>query len=90
MIINIIPIILRYFISLTWGHVSESVKSKIEMYDSVKDTAKPAFYAASAYASWVIIFTNIYHLHNDNPAVKSQAPYTDRVRYSIANKSIYF
>src|SRR5882757_8720451 len=60
MLINIVPILLRYFISLFWGHVSESVKSKIEMYDSVKDTAKPAFYAASAYASWIIIFGHIY------------------------------
>ena len=79
MLINIVPILLRYFISLTWGHVSESVKSKIEMYDSVKDTAKPAFYAASGYASWIIIFDNIYRLHSVNGT--SQAPYTDRVRY---------
>lgn len=79
MLINLVPILLRYFISLTWGHVSESVKSKIEMYDSVKDTAKPAFYAASGYASWIIIFDNIYRLHSVNDT--SQAPYTDRVRY---------
>jgi hypothetical protein len=85
MLINIVPILLRYFISLFWGHVSESVKSKIEMYNSVKDTAKPAFYAASAYASWIIIFNHVYHLHSDNSAVESRAPYTDRVRYSIAN-----
>ena len=85
MLINIVPILLRYFISLSWGHVSESVKSKIEMYDSVKDTAKPAFYAASAYASWIIIFNHIYGLHSDNSSVGSRAPYTDRVRYSIAS-----
>ena len=83
MFINIIPILLRNFISLSWGHVSEVVKSQIEMYDSVKDTAKPAFYAASAYASWIIIFTHIYHLHSDNSSVESRAPYTDRVGYSI-------
>ena len=82
MFINIIPILLRYFISLSWGHVSEFVKSKIEMYDSVKDTVKPAFYVASAYASWIIIFTHIYHLHSDSSSVESRAPYTDRVRYS--------
>ena len=80
MLINIVPILLRYFISLSWGHVSESVKSKIEMYNSVKDTAKPAFYAASAYASWIIIFNHVYHLHSDDSAVESRAPYTDRVR----------
>ena len=85
MLINIIPLLLRYFISLSWGHVSESVKSKIEMYNSVKDTAKPAFYAASAYASWIIIFNQIYNLHSDNIAVQSRAPYTDRVRHFIAN-----
>lgn len=54
------------------------------MYNSVKDTAKPAFYAASAYASWIIIFNHVYNLHSDNSAVESRAPYTDRVRYSIA------
>ena len=90
MFINIIPILLRYFILLSWGHVSESVKSKIEMYDSVKDTAKPAFYAASAYASWIIIFNKIYHLHSDNSAVHSRAPYTDRVRYFIPQISFWY
>ena len=90
MLINIIPILLRYFISLSWGHVSESVKSKIEMYNSVKDTAKPAFYAASAYASWIIIFDKIYHLHSGNTSlVPSRAPYTDRVRCPIVNCPIY-
>ena len=83
MLINIVPILLRYFIALSWGHVSESVKSKIEMYNSVKDTSKPAFYAASAYASWIIIFSNIYNLHSDNVAVDSRAPYTDRVCYFL-------
>ena len=58
------------------------------MYNSVKDTAKPAFYAASAYASWIIIFNNVYQLHSDNSAVGSRAPYTDRVRYTIANCQI--
>ena len=88
MLINIVPILLRYFISLSWGHVSESVKSKIEMYNSVKDTMKPAFYAASAYASWIIIFNHVYNLHSDSIAVESRAPYTDRVRFSIANCQI--
>jgi hypothetical protein len=85
MLINLVPILLRYFISLTWGHVSEYVKSKIEMYNSVKDTAKPAFYAASAYASWIIIFNNIYNLRSNDIAIPSRAPYTDRVCYFIAS-----
>lgn len=88
MLINLVPIILRYFISLSWGHVSESVKSKIEMYNSVKDTAKPAFYAASAYASWIIIFDHIYILHSDNTSINSRAPYTDPVCYFVANCAV--
>ncbi|KAF9481972.1 hypothetical protein BDN70DRAFT_991464 [Pholiota conissans] len=80
MIIDIVPIFLRYFISATWGHVSESVKTRIETYDSVKNTAKPAFYAGSAFASWVIIFNNIYELYNSGDTSKSRAQYTNRMR----------
>ena len=79
MIVDVIPIIVRYFISATWGHVSEAVKTKIELYDSVKDTFKPALYASSAYASWVVIFGNIYELYDANNASQSRASYTRRV-----------
>ncbi|KAJ3503863.1 hypothetical protein NLJ89_g8241 [Agrocybe chaxingu] len=78
MIIDIIPILIRFFISAFWGHVSESVKTKLETYDSVKDTAKPAFYAGSAYASWIIIFEGIYKLYNGEDTSQSRAGYTYR------------
>ncbi|PPQ77268.1 hypothetical protein CVT25_010850 [Psilocybe cyanescens] len=79
MIIDIIPILFRFFISAVWGHVSESIKTKIETYDSVKDTAKPAFYAGSAWASWVIIFVHIYKLYDDSEPENSRAGYTIRL-----------
>ncbi|KAH9482890.1 Mechanosensitive ion channel protein Msy1 [Psilocybe cubensis] len=79
MIIDIIPILFRFFISAVWGHVSESIKTKIETYDSVKDTAKPAFYAGSTWASWVIIFVHIYKLYDQNEPEKSRARYTIRL-----------
>ncbi len=74
-----IPIFLRFFLSATWGHVSEDVKTKIETYDSVKGTAKPAFYAGTAYSSWVIIFAEIYELHNNASPDESRASYTQRM-----------
>jgi hypothetical protein len=80
MIIDIIPILLRFFLSISWGHVSEYVKTRIETYDSVKNTAKPAFYAASAYASWVIIFSGIYNLYNISDPKSSRAGYTQRMQ----------
>jgi hypothetical protein len=90
MIIDTIPIFIRYLISAIWGHVSESVKTRIETYDSVKDTAKPAFYAASAYASWIIIFGGIYHLFNGADNSKSRARYTNRVSGLLAVLTILF
>lgn len=83
MIVDIIPIIVRYFISATWGHVSEAVKTKIELYDSVKDTFKPALYASSTYASWVIIFGNIYKLYDASNASQSRASYTQRLSEAV-------
>ncbi|KAJ2930224.1 hypothetical protein H1R20_g6858, partial [Candolleomyces eurysporus] len=79
MIIDVIPIFVRYFLAAAWGHVSEAFKSRLEMYASVKDTVKPAFYAASGLASWVIIFGHIYNLYSEDDDVVSSAPYTDRV-----------
>ncbi|KAF9569455.1 hypothetical protein CPC08DRAFT_623518 [Agrocybe pediades] len=78
MIIDIIPILSRYIISAVWGHVSEYVKTRIETYDSVKDTAKPAFYAGSAWASWAIIFGAIYGLYDIPEPSLSRAGYTIR------------
>lgn len=40
MIIDIIPSIVRFIISVAWGHVSETIKSRIEMFNSVKNTIK--------------------------------------------------
>ncbi|KDR83508.1 hypothetical protein GALMADRAFT_55000 [Galerina marginata CBS 339.88] len=78
MIIDIVPILFRYLISAVWGHVSESIKTRIEVYDSVKDTIKPAFYAGSAYASWTIIFVDIFSLYNAGHPAASRASYTIR------------
>jgi hypothetical protein len=77
MIIDIIPAIVRFLISIGWGHVSEFVKNRIELYDSVKDNIKPVLYAGSAWGSWVITFENIFRLYN--PKGESWAPYTSRV-----------
>lgn len=79
MIVDIIPMLFTFALGLAWGHVSEAVKSRIEKYDSVKNTFKPVLYAASAWVSWVIIFENIYNLHNGEDHSLSRADYTYRV-----------
>jgi hypothetical protein len=78
MIIDIIPAIIRVAIAVTWGHVSETVRTKLELYASIKDTIKPLFYAASAWLSWNILFRNIFML-NDSSNAQNYARYTDRV-----------
>lgn len=84
MIVDIIPALTRIFISISWGHVSEEVKSHIELYDSIKDTFKPVLYAASAWLSWIILFQNVFKLYNSSAGETSPAPYTDRVS-ALAN-----
>ncbi|KAH0839621.1 Mechanosensitive ion channel-domain-containing protein [Lanmaoa asiatica] len=83
MIIDIVPTITRILISVSWGHVSEEVKSHIELYDSVKDTFKPVLYAASAWLSWIILFQNIFKLYDGAANGTSFAPYTDRIAQAI-------
>ncbi|KAJ6558187.1 hypothetical protein B0H19DRAFT_1150288 [Mycena capillaripes] len=34
LIIDIIPTFIRFLISVVWGHVSERIKTRIEMYNS--------------------------------------------------------
>ncbi|KAF8211527.1 Mechanosensitive ion channel-domain-containing protein [Mycena galopus ATCC 62051] len=65
MIIDIVPTVFRFMVSVAWGHVSEMIKSRIEMFNSVKNTIKPVFYAASAWVSWVIIFGHIFKLYGN-------------------------
>ncbi|KAI0663140.1 Mechanosensitive ion channel-domain-containing protein [Cubamyces menziesii] len=83
LIVDIIPVIVRWFIALTWGHVSEIVKSRLELYNSVKDTIKPVLYAASGWVSWVILFNNIYGLYDMDDTGSSRASYTPRVYEAI-------
>ena len=78
MIVDVIPVFVRFLISAGWGHVSEYVKNRIELYDSVKDNIKPMLYAGSIWVSWIIIFENIFELYTSKN-VASRAPYTDRV-----------
>ena len=43
LLVDIVPVIARYVIMAAWGHVSERIKNRIEMYNSVKDAIKPVF-----------------------------------------------
>jgi len=79
MIIDIIPAVARFIISVSWGHVSEFIKSRIEMYESVKGTIKPVLYAASGWVSWIILFANIFDLYDAGEPQNSAASYTPRV-----------
>lgn len=79
LLVDIVPIVVNYTLAIVWGDVSEDVKTKTELYNSVKDTVKPVFYAASAWVSWVIIFSGIYHLYDMDDSTKSRAQYTGRV-----------
>lgn len=78
-LLDIVPTVVRYFLSAFWGHVSESVKSRLELYISVKNTLKPVLYAASAWVSWVIIFVDIFGLYNAADPRASRASYLNRI-----------
>jgi len=80
-IIDIIPGIFTWVIFIVWGHINEKLKSRVELYNSVDDTVKPAFYAAAAWVSWVILFDAIYNLYDMGDESQSRAPYTPRVGF---------
>lgn len=79
LLVDVVPILTRFLLAAFWGHVSEDVKSKTELYNSVKDTIKPVFYAASGWISWVIVFAHIYKLHDVDNGSESRAEYTNVV-----------
>ncbi|KAI0796486.1 Mechanosensitive ion channel-domain-containing protein [Abortiporus biennis] len=89
LLIDFLPPIIRYFIALSWGHVSEAIKTKLELYNSVKDTIKPLFYAASGWVSWVILFEHIYKLYNQDDPGNSRARYTERI-YQVIEFLFFF
>lgn len=78
-IVDLIPLLLPFVIYMVWGVVSESVISRIEIYNAVKSRFKPVLYAAFAWGSWVIIFGGIYGLYNHREPTNSFAGYTRRV-----------
>ncbi|KXN86319.1 Mechanosensitive ion channel protein 5 [Leucoagaricus sp. SymC.cos] len=79
LVIDLVPIVARFIIAAAWGHVSEFVKNRIEMYNSVKGNIKPVFYAASGWLSWTIIFGGIFKLFDSNEPSQSRAGYTYRL-----------
>ena len=79
LIVDIIPGVIRFVISIAWGHVSEVIKSRLELYTSVKEPIKPVLYAASCWISWVILFNNIFNLYDMDNEDASRASYTPRV-----------
>lgn len=80
LIVDLVPVVFLTLISIGWGHISEGVKGSIELFNGIKDTVKPIFYAASMWVSWVIIFESIFKLYNDGDPDASKAAYTQRVR----------
>jgi hypothetical protein len=79
LIVDIVPVVIRTIISIAWGHVSEYVKTRLELYASIKNNIKPALYAASAWVSWIILFEVIYGLYDSDDESQSRADYTPRV-----------
>lgn len=79
LIVDLVPVIAHFIIAAAWGHVSEYVKNRIEMYNSVKDSIKPVLYAASGWVSWAIIFGSIYKLFDSGEPQNSRAGYTRRL-----------
>ncbi|KAI0722160.1 Mechanosensitive ion channel-domain-containing protein [Cerioporus squamosus] len=89
LIVDIIPAVIRFVIGLAWGHVSEVIKSRLEMYTSVKEPIKPVLYAASGWVSWVIIFVHIFKLYDMDDEGSSRAAYTPRV-YEVIEFLFFF
>ncbi|KAH0587103.1 hypothetical protein H2248_005920 [Termitomyces sp. 'cryptogamus'] len=83
MIVDVVPVIAQYFLDVAWGYVSEYVKTRIEIYDSLKNDVKPLLYAASVWVSWTIIFQDIYHLYDGANPSQSRARYTERLEQVI-------
>lgn len=79
LLVDIVPGVVRTALSIAWGHVSEYVKTRLELYMSVKDNIKPVLYAASGWVSWIILFEVIYDLYNSGDEDSSRAGYTPRV-----------
>lgn len=79
LLIDLVPVVALTVISIGWGHISEKVKNSSELFNSVKGTIKPTFYAASAWVSWTILFESIYPLYDGNNESQSRASYTPRV-----------
>ncbi|KAF7331844.1 EF-hand domain-containing protein [Mycena kentingensis (nom. inval.)] len=77
LLIDMVPSVVKVVVSISWGHISESLKSRIELYNSVKNTIKPVFYAASCWVSWVIIFDHIFKMVGDGS--KNHQAYTSTV-----------
>lgn len=84
MIVDLVPAVGRFVVSAVWGHVSEDIKTRLELYESVRNTVKPLLYAGSAWASWIIIFGNVLGLYDTSGGSnrRSEAAYTDRVESS--------
>lgn len=78
-IVDLVPTVIQYFLAAVWGHISESVKSRLELYINVKNTFKPVLYAASAWISWIIIFVDVFALYDIGNPGESRAPYLYRV-----------
>ncbi|KIY72882.1 hypothetical protein CYLTODRAFT_343298 [Cylindrobasidium torrendii FP15055 ss-10] len=88
LIVDLVPVVFRYLVMAAWGHVSETIKTRIELFQSVKNTVKPLLYAASGWVSWVIIFEHIYKLY-DADEDNSREQYTNRV-YQVIQFLFFF
>ncbi|KDQ64972.1 hypothetical protein JAAARDRAFT_52890 [Jaapia argillacea MUCL 33604] len=83
LLVDLVPVFVRFGIAVAWGHVSEDWKTRLEMYGSVKGCVKPVLYAASGWVSWVIIFQSVFGLYDSGNEGRSWASYTPRVHQAI-------
>jgi len=83
-IINLLPTVFKLLIVLAWGDLSETMKTRLELYDAAKGTFKPMFYGASGWLSWVIIFHGVYGLYDVHDESQSKLQYLNRVYQAVA------
>ncbi|KAG8902323.1 hypothetical protein FRB99_004631 [Tulasnella sp. 403] len=78
-IIDVLPHIFTFLVNIVWGTISESLKSKLELYQTGKAWIKPLFYAACSWVSWAILFEGVFDLYDGKNESQSRASYTPRV-----------
>lgn len=82
-LIELVPRLVVLLVGVVWGDVNETIKGRVETFQTAKPWVKVIFYSAMSWGSWEVMFRGIFGLYSTMENGQYRAPYTETIHLVV-------